>query len=67
MKVVFIDEQTGKLYRVDNPKPTRGLDGRRSIIGSRDSEAFVLEIALYEFHEVGFVINYQDCGLVGHV
>jgi hypothetical protein len=26
VKVVFIDEQTGKLYRVDNPKPTRGLE-----------------------------------------
>lgn len=26
VKVVFIDEQTGKLYRVANPKPTRGLE-----------------------------------------
>jgi hypothetical protein len=26
VKVVFIDERTGKLYRVDNPKPTRGLE-----------------------------------------
>ena len=26
VKVVFIDEATGKLYRVDNPKPTRGLE-----------------------------------------
>jgi hypothetical protein len=26
VKVVFIDEQTGALYRVDNPKPTKGLE-----------------------------------------
>jgi hypothetical protein len=26
VKVVFIDEQTGALYRVDNPKPTNGLE-----------------------------------------
>jgi len=26
VKVVFIDEETGALYRVDNPKPTRGLE-----------------------------------------
>jgi hypothetical protein len=26
VKVVFIDEQTGALYRVDNPKVTKGLE-----------------------------------------
>ena len=26
VKVVFIDEQTGTLYRVDNPKPTKGVE-----------------------------------------
>jgi hypothetical protein len=26
VKVVFIDEQTGALYRVDNPRPTKGLE-----------------------------------------
>ena len=26
VKVVFIDEKTGALYRVDNPKPTKGLE-----------------------------------------
>jgi hypothetical protein len=26
VKVVFIDERTGALYRVDDPKPTRGLE-----------------------------------------
>jgi len=26
VKVVFIDERTGALYRVDNPKPTKGLE-----------------------------------------
>ncbi|HEY1435660.1 MAG TPA: hypothetical protein VGG65_09810 [Thermoanaerobaculia bacterium] len=25
-KVVFIDEATGALYRVDNPKPTKGIE-----------------------------------------
>ena len=25
-KVVFIDEATGALYRVDNPKPTKGFE-----------------------------------------
>jgi hypothetical protein len=25
-KVVFIDEATGALYRVDNPKPTKGVE-----------------------------------------
>jgi hypothetical protein len=26
VKVVFIDEATGALYRVDNPKPTKGFE-----------------------------------------
>ncbi|HWZ85453.1 MAG TPA: hypothetical protein VN032_04580 [Thermoanaerobaculia bacterium] len=26
VKVVFIDEQSGILYRVDNPKPTKGVE-----------------------------------------
>lgn len=26
VKVVFIDERTGALYRVDNPKPTKGIE-----------------------------------------
>jgi hypothetical protein len=26
VKVVFIDEQTGVLYRVDNPGPTKGVE-----------------------------------------
>ena len=26
VRVVFIDEKTGRLYRVENPKPTKGIE-----------------------------------------
>jgi len=44
-KVVFIDEQTGKLYRVDNPKPTRGIESDYvEVSGTLDARAKTVHV-----------------------
>ena len=45
VKVVFIDERTGALYRVDNPKPTKGIESDYvEVHGTRNEAAKTVHV-----------------------